>query len=91
MTQLRYQAQAGYQVLGAEAKAQVPQLILLLTNANVAQMRQDNPDNNTRNQAAYDIGRFGSAATSTASQVDFIIDLPIGQDRSLLDRNHEKN
>jgi HEAT repeat protein len=36
----RYQAQAGYQVLAAEAKAQVPQLITILTNDSSAQVRQ---------------------------------------------------
>lgn len=36
----RFQAQAGYQVLGAAAKAQVPQLMTILTNDSIAQVRQ---------------------------------------------------
>lgn len=39
-SKLRFQAQAGYQVLGAAAKAQVPQLIKILTNDSIAQVRQ---------------------------------------------------
>src|ERR1700747_2106970 len=39
-TKLRFQAQGGYQVLGPAARAQVPRLMLILTNDTVAEVRQ---------------------------------------------------
>ena len=39
-SKLRYQAQAGYEILGPAAKAQVRELIEILTNDTVAQVRQ---------------------------------------------------
>jgi HEAT repeat protein len=56
-TELRFQGQAGYQVLGAVAKTQVPQLRFILTNDPVAQVRQC---------AAGALGFIGKDAASAA-------------------------
>ena len=40
----------------------------------------DNPDNNTRNQVVYDVGRFGFAATSAIPK---LISLSTSQDTNL--------
>jgi len=57
-TKLRYQAQAGYEILGPAAKAQVPELTVILTNDNVGQVRQC---------TASALGFIGEDAKSAAS------------------------
>ncbi len=54
----RYQAQAGYEVLGASAKTQVPQLTAILTNDNIPHVRQC---------TASALGFIGEEAKSAAS------------------------